>query len=60
MLINFRKEGIRKTYALSVLLNLARLTSILALPKRACFLTSVPMCSPSRSQSVHMNSALQY
>ena len=48
------------TYALSVLLNLALLTSIRALPRRACFLTSVPICSPSRSQSVQINRALQY
>lgn len=50
----------KTTYALSVLLNLALLTSIRALPRRACFLTSVPICSPSRSQSVQMNRALQY
>ena len=45
-------------YALSMLLNLARLTSSRALPLSASVLTSPPMCSPSRSQSVQMNNAL--
>lgn len=48
------------TYALSVLLNLARLTSIRALPFLAWLRTSEPMCSPSLSQSVQINSALLY
>lgn len=46
------------TYALSVLLNLALFTSILRLPSSAAVLTSEPMCSPSRSQSVQMNNDL--
>lgn len=48
------------THALSVLLNLARLISMRALPAFAWLRTSDPMCSPSRSQSVQMNSALEY
>lgn len=50
----------RPTHALSVLLNLARFTSRLRFPNKAWFMTSVPMCSPSRSQSVHMNNAFAY
>ena len=46
------------THALSVLLNFARLTRIRAFPRRASFRTSVPICSPSLSQSVQINRAL--
>lgn len=48
------------THALSVLLNLARFTSIREFPDLAWFRTSEPMCSPSLSQSVQINSALLY
>lgn len=48
----------RENYALSVLLNCALLTSSLAFPLWAACLTSAPMNSPSRSQSVQMNKAL--
>lgn len=47
------------THALSVLLNLARLTWIRVFPCFAWCRTSVPICSPSLSQSVQMNRALQ-
>ena len=47
------------THALSVLLNFALLTSSLRLPMKACFRTSLPICSPSRSQSVQMNKILE-
>jgi hypothetical protein len=50
----------KDTYALSVLLNLALFTSIREFPDLAWFRTSEPMCSPSRSQSVQINSALLY
>ena len=46
------------TYALSILLNLALFTSSHLFPFNASVLTSLPMCSPSRSQSVHMKRAL--
>ena len=49
----------RVTNALSVLLNLALLTSSERFPCKAAFLISAPMCSPSRSQSVHMKRAEQ-
>lgn len=48
------------TYALSVLLNLARLVWILGFPFLAWWRTSLPMCSPSRSQSVQINKPLLY
>jgi hypothetical protein len=48
---------IGKTYALAMLLNLALLTSRFGFCRRASDLTSPPMCSPSRSQSVQMNKA---
>lgn len=41
-----------------MLLNRARFTSRRGLPFKASALTSPPMCSPSRSQSVQMNRAL--
>lgn len=47
----------KASHARSVLLNLALLVSILGLPLRASCRISAPMPSPSRSQSVHMNSA---
>lgn len=46
------------TYALSILLNLALLMSKFGFPFKASVRTSVPICSPSRSQSVQMNRAL--
>jgi hypothetical protein len=52
------RDQLGNTYALSVLLNLARLTSILEFACLAWCRTSEPMCSPSRSQSVQMNRAL--
>jgi hypothetical protein len=45
------------SYALSMLLNRARLIWIWLLPFLAADLISLPMCSPSRSQSVQMTSA---
>jgi len=45
-------DYVKKTYALSMLLNLALQTSILGLTRRAISRISVPICSPSRSQSV--------
>jgi hypothetical protein len=47
-----KEDGL--AYALSMLLNFALLTLILGFPLRACSNTSFPICSPSRSQSVHM------
>lgn len=45
----------RDTNSRSILLNLALLTLMLLLPFLAKLRTSVPMYSPSRSQSVHIN-----
>lgn len=56
----FSDINAKPTYARSVLLNLALLTSIEALPAFACLRTSAPMCSPSRSQSVQINRARLY
>jgi hypothetical protein len=57
---NDRLRGaVNLTHALSVLLNFARLTSSLRLTIKACFRTSLPICSPSRSQSVQMNKILE-
>ena len=44
----------------SELLKRALLMSRYRLPSNAAFLTSDPICSPSRSKSVQMNSALAY
>lgn len=48
------------TYARSTLLNLARLTRIELLPFLAASTISWPICSPSRSQSVHITSRRAY
>lgn len=48
------------THALSMLLNLARLTSRLGFALIATSLISEPICSPSRSQSVQIYSARAY
>lgn len=47
----------KPTHARSMLLNLALLTSIWLLPRLAALRISLPMCSPSRSQSVQMTRA---
>ena len=48
----------KATNLLSVLLNLARLISIRLFSNLACCRISVPICSPSRSQSVHIYKTL--
>jgi hypothetical protein len=53
---NDEREGF--AYALSMLLNRALQTSILGLAFMAMSRISVPICSPSRSQSVQMKSML--
>lgn len=50
--------GSQTTYTRSILLNLALFTSSLLFPFKAAARTSLPICSPSRSQSVQMKSAL--
>lgn len=52
------KVGVAGAYAFSVLLNRALLIWRFALPFRASVLTSPPMCSPSRSQSVQIKRAM--
>lgn len=49
------RNCIETTYALSMLLKRARKTCRFGLILSAMSRTSVPICSPSRSQSVHMN-----
>ena len=53
----YRKSA-KITYALSMLLNRALFTSRRPFPFNASVLTSLPMCSPSRSQSVQIKRAL--
>lgn len=48
----------RWSHAFSVLLNLALLMTMRAFPSFACLRISVPICSPSRSQSVQIKRAL--
>lgn len=57
---SLRGYNIFLSYALSILLNLALLTSRRAFPFFAVSRISLPICSPSRSQSVQMHKALQY
>ena len=56
----FRQTGKKTTHALSMLLKRARKTCRFGLILSAMSRTSVPICSPSRSQSVHMNKIEAY